>query len=105
MDSDQLQKNNALDKKLKICDKGHRFYKSSDCPTCPVCEAERKPKNGFLSKLSAPARRALEKEGIITLEKLSTYSKKEILRLHGIGPSSIPKLEKALNTKDLTLKS
>jgi hypothetical protein len=27
-------------KQLKICSKGHRFYKSSDCPTCPVCEKE-----------------------------------------------------------------
>lgn len=33
--------------KLKICEKGHQYYKSSDCPICPVCEKERKPKEGF----------------------------------------------------------
>lgn len=94
----------ASTKQLKICEKGHRFYKTSDCPVCPVCHAERKPKSGFLSKLSAPARRALEREEILTLEKLSTFSEKEILSLHGLGPSSIPKLEKELKTKGLEFK-
>ena len=48
--------------KQKVCTNGHQFFKSSDCPTCPVCEAERKPKFGLLSLLAAPARRALERE-------------------------------------------
>lgn len=26
---------------LKTCSQGHRYRKSSDCPTCPICEAER----------------------------------------------------------------
>jgi hypothetical protein len=91
-------------KNLKTCKKGHRFYKTSECPVCPICEAELKPKSGFLSRLSAPARRALEKEGIISLEKLSAHSKKEILDLHGMGPSSIPKLENALKEEGLKFK-
>ncbi len=45
-------------KTLKKCKQGHQFYKNSDCPTCPICEAERKPKDGFLSSLAALARRA-----------------------------------------------
>lgn len=89
---------------LRICDKGHNYYKSTDCPTCPVCESEKTPKTGFLSKVSAPARRALEQENIVTLKKLAMYSEKEILSLHGIGPASIPKLKKALEAKGLTLK-
>lgn len=52
---------------LRTCKNGHNYYKSSDCPTCPVCEKEKKPKDGFLSLLSAPARRALENNGITTL--------------------------------------
>jgi len=43
---------------LKTCPKGHKFYKSSDCPACPICEEERKPKVGFLALNAAPARRA-----------------------------------------------
>jgi len=83
-------------KRLRTCDKGHKYYKSSDCPTCPICEQERKPAEGFLSLLSAPARRALENNGITTLQQLSNYSENEILQLHGMGPSSIPKLRTAL---------
>lgn len=81
---------------LKTCKKGHQFYKSSDCPTCPICEEERKPKDSFLSLIGAPARRALERENIKTLDDLAKYSEKEILSLHGMGKSTIPKLQKLL---------
>ena len=83
-------------KNLRICSKGHRYYKTGDCPTCPVCENERKPASGFLSVLSAPARRAIEREGIKTLEQLSEKSETEILQLHGMGPATLPKLRAAL---------
>jgi predicted RecB family nuclease len=89
---------------LRTCSKGHEFYKSSDCPACPVCEVERKPKNGFLSTLGAPARRALESKGIMTVEKLAGYSQAEILNLHGIGASTIPKLQEALARKKLNFR-
>lgn len=88
-------------KKLKICDKGHTFYKSSDCPTCPICAAENKPECGFLSLLSAPARAALEHAGISTLTKLSQYSEREILELHGMGPKSLPILRQTLSEAGL----
>lgn len=91
-------------KNLRTCPKGHQYYKSSDCPTCPICEQERKPKDGLLSYLNAPARRALEGEGITTVEKLSQYTQKEILSLHGIGKTSIPILEKLLANQNLTFR-
>jgi hypothetical protein len=86
---------------LKVCKKGHQYYKSSDCPTCRICEKERKPEKGFLSLIPAPARRALEREAIRSLAKLATYSEKEVLALHGMGPSSIPKLGQVLNENKL----
>jgi hypothetical protein len=46
--------------------------------------------------LSAPARRALEGVGLTTLAKLSRKSESQVLELHGIGPSAIPKLRAAL---------
>jgi DNA-directed RNA polymerase alpha subunit len=67
--------------------------------------SKRKPETGFLSKLGAPARRALEREGINTLTKLSKYSESEILKLHGMGPSTIPKLKKALEEVGLSFKA
>lgn len=86
----------------RTCEKGHVFYKKSDCATCPKCEEERKPKEGFLAIVSAPVRRALEHEGIATLEQLSAYTEKEILALHGIGPSVMPKLRQALEEAGLS---
>jgi len=94
----------VTEKTLRTCEQGHEYNKSSDCPTCPVCEKERKPKEGFLSLLSAPARRALEHHGIQTVEELSKYSEKEILKLHGMGPASLPKLRKALEESGLSFK-
>ena len=91
-------------KTKRICKKGHTYYKSSTCPVCPICEKERKPVDSFLSLLSAPARCALEREGITTLKKLNTYSESSILSLHGMGPSSIPKLKEALASENLSFK-
>lgn len=92
-------------KHIKTCTNGHQFTKSSDCPTCPICEEARKPKDNFLSALGAPARRALENNGITTLEQLSMYTEKEILTFHGMGKSSIPTLQKLLSAKALSFAS
>jgi len=92
-------------KTLKTCDKGHQFYKSSDCPSCPTCEKERKPDSGFLSLLGAPARRALENNGMTTLKQLSKFTEKEILQLHGMGPASLPKLRAVLEDEGLSFKN
>lgn len=89
---------------LRICEKGHKYYKSSDCPVCPICEKEKKPATGFLSTLGAPARRALESQGLDTLIKLSKISEKDLLQLHGVGPSTLPKLRIALKEKGLSFK-
>jgi DNA-directed RNA polymerase alpha subunit len=54
--------------------------------------------------LSAPARRALDREGVTTISKLAKYSKDEILALHGFGPSAIPILVKAMKEKGRTFR-
>src|SRR5687767_1979706 len=88
---------------LKIARTDTAFL-TSDCPTCPICEQERKPQEGFLSLLSAPARRALEHAGIDSLRKLAKYSESEVLELHGMGPASLPKLRNALLREGLTFR-
>lgn len=55
----------------------------------------------FLRKLSKPAQRALEAEGIDRFEKLAVYSKKELLAFHGVGSSSIPVIDQYLNSVGL----
>ena len=59
--------------------------------------------NEILAKLSAPAKRALAGAGITTLAQLATYSEKQLLALHGLGPSSIPKIKQALAAAGLNL--
>ncbi|WP_193769118.1 RNA polymerase alpha subunit C-terminal domain-containing protein [Metasolibacillus meyeri] len=89
---------------LRICEKGHRYYKKTDCNTCPKCEQEKKPVEGFLARLSSPARSALIHEGITTLEQLAQHTEKDILKLHGIGRASIPTMKAALEEKGLSFK-
>ena len=91
-------------KTLRTCVNGHQYYKSSDCPVCPVCEQHRSHHNSFLMLLAAPARRALENAKILTLEQLATYTEQDILQLHGMGKSSIPKLRTALNKAGMDFK-
>jgi hypothetical protein len=88
---------------LRICPYGHKYYKSSDCPTCPLCEEDRRPDTGFLSELVAPARRALQSAGITSLQQLGSWTEAELLALHGIGPTTIPKLKNALKAKGYSL--
>ena len=91
----------------RTCDKGHVYYKSSNCPVCPVCEANKPITYTLWLGLSAPARRALASNGITNVNVLSQYSEEEILALHGMGKSSIPLLKKALEIagKDFNKKS
>ncbi len=88
----------------RTCEKGHKYYKSSDCLTCPVCEKLKEPASGFLGLLSNPARNALLHYGIDTVEKLAGYTEKEVLALHGIGRASLPAFKKALEEAGLDFK-
>ena len=90
---------------LRICPMGHRYYKSTDCGTCPKCEQANKPSEGFLSRLSSPACNALLNAGITELEQLAECTEKEILKLHGVGPATLPVLKYALAEKSLSFKS
>lgn len=88
-------------KQRRVCPKGHVFFKSSDCPTCPRCEADKKPRAGFMAGLGAPAVRALQGAGLTTLHKLARRSEAQVLELHGMGPSTLPKLRAALKAQGL----
>ena len=63
------------------------------------------PKNDLPEKLSNPAKRALAAAGIDSLVKLSRFTEREILKLHGIGPSAIPILREALKAKGRSFKA
>ncbi len=89
----------------RTCPKGHSYVKSTDCPTCPACEAEKAKAGFFVDGLSAPARRALQGAGITSVKTLARYSEADILALHGIGPSALPKLRAALKAAGLAFRT
>jgi hypothetical protein len=88
-------------KQRRVCPRGHLYFKSSDCPTCPKCEAANKPAAGFMAGLSAPAVRALTTAGLTSEAKLAKRTEKEVLALHGMGPASLPRLRAALKKAGL----
>ncbi len=49
------------------------------------------------NNLAAPARRALEANGITNLEQLSSYDEKEIAEWHGIGKNAMEVINLAIN--------
>lgn len=63
-------------------------------------------KGSFLQGIIAmPARRALEKEKIDSLEKLSDYSEKEIMQLHGFGKNAMERLKKYMEENQVSFKN
>lgn len=47
--------------------------------------------------LAEPARRALEEAGYTSLEDLSGATEADVLGLHGMGPTALARLRRALN--------
>lgn len=89
----------------RTCPKGHAYVKSTDCPTCPNCEVEKAKAGFFIDGLSAPARRALQGAGVTSIKALAKHGERDILALHGMGPSALPKLHAALKAAGLAFKS
>ncbi len=56
-----------------------------------------------MPKLSAPARRALEHAGYTRLEQFTDVTEAELLQLHGLGPTAIVALRRALEENGLSL--
>lgn len=55
-------------------------------------------------KLSEPAQRAFEEAGILTLKDVAQWSKRELMKLHGVGPKTIRTLLPLLEAIGLTIK-
>jgi hypothetical protein len=58
--------------------------------------------DSLLQKLAKPAQRAIQNEGITTLEQLSKYSEKEFLELHGIGKNTMLIVKQAMNENGMS---
>lgn len=58
--------------------------------------------DSLFGEISAPARRALASAQIKTLKDLSKWTEKELLEIHGMGPSTLPALRKILKKNSLS---
>ncbi len=96
----------AISKKLVVCSRGHKFYKSSSCPVCPKCWPgyRKKLQSDFPEKISAPALRALHKAKIKKLSDLKKYSQMELSKLHGMGPKALSMLQLEMKKRKVTFK-
>ena len=54
-----------------------------------------------LPRIGRPATGALAAQGVTTLEQVRTWSKRDLLALHGVGPKAIRILEEALAARGL----
>jgi len=71
-----------------------------------ICVVSHVVEGDFLQGIIAmPARRALEKEKINSLEKLSDYSEKEIMELHGFGKNAMEKLKIYMKENQVSFKN
>ncbi|WP_117590357.1 helix-hairpin-helix domain-containing protein [Chryseobacterium taiwanense] len=70
-----------------------------------ICVVNHVVENDFLRGVIAmPARRALGKEKIDSLEKLSDYSEKEIMQMHGFGKNTMEKLKNYMKENNVSFK-
>jgi len=61
--------------------------------------------NACFAKLSKPAQRALIEQKIFSEADLSQWTRKDVSKLHGIGPSAFPVLDQALAEAELEFKA
>jgi hypothetical protein len=62
------------------------------------------PTGSDLPKIGQPATQALAGIGVQRLEQLTSFSEKEILRIHGMGPKALGILRQALADRGLAFK-
>ncbi|MGA0082812.1 MAG: hypothetical protein ACO3H5_04135 [Candidatus Nanopelagicales bacterium] len=55
--------------------------------------------------LAAPARRALVDAKILKIDDLNKISEEKLISLHGIGPSSLPRIKSAMKKKRISFKA
>lgn len=63
-----------------------------------------RPVGNLPDEIGKTAARELSLNGITSLEQVATYSKKELLAIHGVGPKAIAILGEALAAKGLGYK-
>jgi uncharacterized protein YdhG (YjbR/CyaY superfamily) len=85
----------------KVCIHGHTYTSVSNNKPCPNCAIQA---TSIWASLSAPVQRALAAANITTTKQLSRFTLEQLLSMHGIGPSAMPKLSLILELLGLQFK-
>lgn len=59
----------------------------------------------FPKGVARPAQRALASIGVYRLDDVMTYTERELLALHGMGPTALEAIKAALQSEGKSLKS
>lgn len=65
-------------------------------------ERDKQQESGLPMELSKPVRRALVGAGRVRLEQLTTFSKAEVRKPHGMGAKALEQLRRALELNGLS---
>lgn len=60
---------------------------------------------GDLPPIGRPARAALAIAGVTRLEQLTSWSERDLLALHGVGPKAVRILREALGERGLSFRA
>lgn len=86
-------------------ERGSKRGAKARCDPAKVAEFDYSALAPELRVLSKPAQRALINAGLTTLSRVAAKTEKQILELHGFGPSSLPRVSKALSERGLKFKA
>lgn len=75
------------------------------CDPVEVAEFDYSSLSADFAGLGKPVQRALIKAGLNTPVKLARKTRQEFLSLHGVGKTSLPKIEAILKKKSLKFKA
>ena len=78
--------------------------KKAPCDPRKVETFDYSPLSPDFHALAKPAQRALVNSGLCTPERLAKLTRKEVLALHGIGPTALPILAGALRKRKLAFR-
>ena len=91
--------------RFRLGELGAKRGAKTKCDSAKVAEFDYSALAPQFRVLSKPAQRALINAGLTTLSRVAAKTEKQILELHGFGPSSLPRVRKALAERGLRFKA
>jgi hypothetical protein len=82
----------------------HRAPKTLAAKLSAIVESPHQPGSDLPAGIGKPATRALATAGVTTLDQVASYSRADLLAMHGVGPKAVRILADALAEKGKALR-